>query len=161
MHLQVRGALGGILGGEGEGGLEYYIDWDYARCPDDNKSTSGLFVTFRRVVDLRSRKQKSTAQSTTNAEYCAFGVGCMRLTQISHLMNKLGIPTVPHMFSNSQSLIWSIYNRIYRGSLVTHDATKFDVAGDMAREGGIDLRYIPTAEMLPDCFTQPLPNPGF
>jgi hypothetical protein len=85
----------------------------------------------------------------------------MRLTQISHLMNKLGIPTVPHMFSNSQSLIWSIINRINRGSLVTHDATKFDVAGDMAREGGIDLSYIPTAEMLPDCFTQPLPIPGF
>jgi hypothetical protein len=31
----------------------------------------------------------------------------------------------------------------------------------MAREGEIDLSYIPTAEMLADCFTKPLPKPAF
>jgi len=29
----------------------------------------------------------------TDAEYFVFGVGCLRLTQISQLLNKLGIPT--------------------------------------------------------------------
>jgi hypothetical protein len=31
----------------------------------------------------------------------------------------------------------------------------------MARDGEIDLSYIQTAEMLPDCFTKPLPKPAF
>jgi hypothetical protein len=31
----------------------------------------------------------------------------------------------------------------------------------MAREGEIDLSYVPTAEMLADCFTKPLPKPAF
>jgi len=31
----------------------------------------------------------------------------------------------------------------------------------MARDGKIDLSYVPTAEMLADCFTMPLPKPGF
>jgi hypothetical protein len=52
----------------GEVALGCYVDSDYAGCPDDYKSTSGLVVTFGGAVDWRSRKQKSTPQSTTDAE---------------------------------------------------------------------------------------------
>ena len=85
----------------------------------------------------------------------------MRLTQISHLLNELGIPTIPHVFSDSQSLIARIKNRIYRRTAVAHIATKYYLAADMARDGEIDLSYVPTAEMLADCFTKPLPKPAF
>jgi hypothetical protein len=85
----------------------------------------------------------------------------MGLTQISHLLNELGIPTIPHVFSHSQSLIASIKNRIYRGTAVAHIATKYYLAADMARDGEIDLNYVPTTEMFADCFTKPLPKPAF
>jgi hypothetical protein len=85
----------------------------------------------------------------------------MSLTQISHLLNELGIPTIPHMFTDSQSMIASIKNRSYRRTAVAHIATKYYLAADMARDGEIDLSYAPTAEMLTDCFTQPLPKPVF
>jgi len=103
----LRGALRGALGestlrgeGEEEGALTCYVYSEYAGCPDDYKLTSGLVITFGGAVDWRSRKQKSTAQSTTDAKYYAFGVGCMRLTQISHLLNELGIPMIPDVFSD-------------------------------------------------------------
>jgi hypothetical protein len=97
------GALGAsTLGGEGEGVLRCYIDSDYAGCLDDYKLTSRLVITCGGAVDWRSRIQKSTAQSTTDAKYYVFGVGCMRLTQSSHLLNKLGIPPIPPVFSDSQ-----------------------------------------------------------
>jgi hypothetical protein len=164
-RLRFGGALGGALGestlgGEAEGALTCYVDSDYAGCPDDYKSTSGLVITFGGAVDWRSRMQKSTAQSPTDAEYYAFGVGCMRLTQISHLLNERGIPMIPHVFSDSQSLIASIKNRIYRRTAVAHIATKYYHAADMARDGEIDLSYVPTTEMLADCFTKPLPKPA-
>jgi len=149
------------FGGEEEGALRCYVDSDYAGCPDDYKSTSGLVITFAGAVDWRSRKQKSTAPSTTDAKFYAFGVGCMTLTQISHILNELGIPTIRHMFSDSQILIASIKNRIYRGTAVAHIATKYYLAEGMARDGKIDLSYVPTAEMLADCFTKPLPKPAF
>jgi len=85
----------------------------------------------------------------------------MRLTPISHLLNELSIPTIPHVFSDSQSLIASIKNRIYRGTAVAHIVTKYYLAADMARDGEIDLSYVPTAEMITDCFTKPLPKPAF
>jgi len=85
----------------------------------------------------------------------------MGLSQISHLLNELGIPTISHVFSNSQSLITSIKNRIYHGTAVAHIVTKYDLATDMARDGEIDWSYIWTAEMLTDCFTKPLPKRAF
>ena len=85
----------------------------------------------------------------------------MRLTQISHHLNELSIPTVPHVFSDPQSQIASIKNRIYHGTAVAHIATKYNLAADVPRNGEIDLSYVPTAEMLADCFTKPMPKPTF
>jgi len=168
-QLHFGGALGQALAralgestlrgaGEQEGALGRYVDMDYAGCPDDYKSTRGLFITFVGVVNWRSRTQKSTALFTTVAQYYAFGVGCMRLTQISHVLNKLGIPTISQVFSNSQSPIAIIKNRIYRGTALAHIVTKYHVAADMTRNEEIDLSYIQTAKMLTDWFTKPLPK---
>jgi len=85
----------------------------------------------------------------------------MRLTQISHLLNKLCITIILQVFSDSQSLITSIKNRISCNTLVAHIATKYSLAADMARDGEIDLSYVPSAEMLADCFTKPLLKPAF
>jgi hypothetical protein len=153
-------SFGGALGGEGEGTLRCYVDSDDAGCPDDYTSTSGLVITFAGAVNWRSRKQKSTAQSTTDAEYYAFGVGCIGVTQMSHVLNELGIPTIPHVFSDSQSLIVSIKNRISRGTAVARIATKYHLAADMARDGEIDLSNVPTAQILADSFTMPVPTPA-
>jgi hypothetical protein len=75
-------------------------------------------------------------------------------------LNELGIPTIPHVFSDSQLLIVSIKSGIYHGTAVAHIATKYYLAADIARDGEIDLSHIPTAEMLADYFTKPLPKPA-
>jgi hypothetical protein len=108
----------------------------------------------------RPREQRSTAQHTTDAEYYAFGVGCTRVTQISHLLTELGIPTISHMFSNSQDpLFASMQIRMYCRTAVAHIATKYYRAPDMAREGEINVSNVPKAEMLADCLTKPLLKP--
>jgi hypothetical protein len=84
----------------------------------------------------------------------------MRLRLISHLSNELGIPTIPHVFSNSQSLIASIKNRMYCTPAVAHIGTKYNLGAVIARDGEIDLSYVPTAGMLANFFTKPLPNPA-
>jgi len=65
------------------------------------------------------------------------------------------------MFSDLQSLVTSIMNSIYCGTSVAHIATKYYLAADMARDGEIDLNYVPAIEMLTNCFTKPLPTPAF
>jgi len=157
--LHFGGECWGAL--EGESALRCHVDSDYAGCPDYYKSTSGLVITFGGAVDWRLRQHMSTTQSTIDAQYYAFGVGCMRLRQISHLLNDLGIPSIPDGISDKQSLITSIKNQIYRGTAVAHIATKYCLAADMTGDGEIELSYVPTAEMPADCFTNPLPKPTF
>ena len=47
----------------------------------------------------------------------------MRLTQFLHHLNELCIPTIPQIYSYSQSPIPSMKNRIYRGTAVAHIPT--------------------------------------
>jgi hypothetical protein len=84
------------------------------------------------------------------AEYYDIGVGCMPFTQISHLLNALGILTIPHACSDSQSLSRSLKNRNDHGTAVVHIATKYYLAADLASDGDIDFSYVLTAEMLAD-----------
>jgi hypothetical protein len=69
----------------------------------------------------------------------------MRLTQISHLLNELGILTIPYLFPYSLSLIACIMNRIYCGTAVAHIETQYYTAADMAGDGGDRL------ELCTDC----------
>jgi hypothetical protein len=138
--------------GEENHALRCYVDSDYAGSSEDYKLTSGLVITIGGVFDMGSRKPKSTAQFMTDADYYELGVGCMKLTQISLCLNDFGLPTICHVFFNLQLLIASIKNRIHHGTAVAQVATKYYPAADVARDGEIDLGYIPTAEMLADCF---------
>jgi len=56
------------------------------------------------------------------------------------------------MLPNSQWLIATIKYSIYRGTAVAHIATKYWIAVDMATAGEIDQSYLPTAEMLTECY---------
>src|SRR5258706_5952449 len=52
--------------------LERFTDSDFAGCPDTRRSTSGyIFKLANCAISWRSRKQKSVATSTPEAEYMA------------------------------------------------------------------------------------------
>jgi len=159
-HLHFWGALGGRPGGEGENTLRHYVDSDYAGCPDEEALTGGLFITCGGAIEWRSRKLMSTAQSTADGKYYTFRPSCIGLTRISHHLNELGIPTIPHVFSNSQSLIASIENRIYHRTAVALIANKYYLAVDMPTDGEVKSSYVPTGEMLVDCCTNSRPKPA-
>jgi len=85
----------------------------------------------------------------------------MRLTQIIHLMEELGIDCKPKILTDSQSMLASIKGRIYRGTAVVHIATKYHLAADMVRDGEVEMEYIPSDEMIADMLTKELPKPSF
>jgi hypothetical protein len=111
--------------GEEDAELVCYVDASYADDTDDFHSTSGMLMTFGGAFDWRSRKQKSTAQSTTNAEYHAFGSGCMQLAQLNHLLTEMRIPDLakPSVLYDNKGYLESIKHGKYRGTTVAHIAT--------------------------------------
>ena len=74
----------------------------------------------------------------------------MRTIQLVQILHELGISNRPILHTDSQSMLASIKGNIYRGTQVTHIATKFYLAAEMVRNGEIDLRYVATVDMVVD-----------
>jgi hypothetical protein len=148
--------------GSADGSIQMYADADYSKCADDFHSTSGYVLNFGGAIDWKSKKQKSVAQSTTDAEYYAFGTAAMRLSQVNYLLDELGYSDIrPVIYGDNQSAIHSIKNGIFRGTIAKpHIATKFFLASEMVRDGLVDLEYVKTGDMLADGLTKALPLPA-
>ena len=84
--------------------------------------------------------------------------GTLQLVQILH---ELGISDRPILHTDYQSMLASIKGNIYRGTHVTHIATKFHLAAEMVRNGEIEIRYAATVDIVADAMTKALPKPVF
>jgi hypothetical protein len=68
-----------------------YSDADYAGCKIDRKSTSGTCQFLgRSLVSWASKKQKSVALSTAEAEYIAAGHCCAQLLWMRQTLRDYG-----------------------------------------------------------------------
>ncbi|KAL7306211.1 hypothetical protein TKK_0001651 [Trichogramma kaykai] len=84
-----------------------FVDADWGGDIVDRKSTTGYcFLLFNNVISCCSRKQQSTAASTTEAEYIA----CWLKNLILDLKICIGNNTIVTLFEDSQSAMRVAYN---------------------------------------------------
>lgn len=82
----------GIAYKRGEDPLVGYIDADFAGCIDSRRSFTGYaFSTNGTAVTWESRKQASTATSTTEAEYMALSVAAREAIYFQRFLRELRI----------------------------------------------------------------------
>jgi len=90
--------------------LVAYSDSDWDQDHKHCKSTTGYFTMLAQgITSWLSRKQKSVALSSTEAEYIALSDCSCQLVWTSNLLSEIGfnIP-VPHLYDdNLGSLFWS------------------------------------------------------
>nr|GFC61420.1 uncharacterized mitochondrial protein AtMg00810-like [Tanacetum cinerariifolium] len=87
--------------------LTAFADADYAGCQDTRRSTSDSAQFFRsRLVSWSSKKQKSTAISTTEAEYIALSGYCVQVLWMRSQLSDYGFKfnTIP-LYCDNQSAI--------------------------------------------------------
>ncbi|GBE87024.1 hypothetical protein SCP_1002700 [Sparassis crispa] len=143
---------GNIIGG--------YTDTDYA-SDHDRKSVSGhVFYLGGGAVAWSSKKQTTTATSSTEAEYTALAHATRQAIWLRNLLAELGFaqeePT--EIYCDNQAAI-----AIARDPQYHARSKHFDVQNHFVREkvenGIIQLCYCPTDEMVADVFTKALPKP--
>jgi len=90
--------------------LVAYSDSDWDQDHKHRKSTTGYFTMLAQGITFwLSRKQKSVALSSTEAEYMVLSDCSRQLVWISNLLSEIGFDiSVPHLYGdNLGSLFWS------------------------------------------------------
>jgi hypothetical protein len=138
-----------------------YCDSDWAGDVDDNKSTTGyVFILAGAAVSWQSKKQKSTAQSSCEAEYYAAGMAGNEVSWLSSFLGELGFlpPSPIVVFSDSQSALNLSANPIWHEKS-KHIATRWNAIRELIYNKTLLLLKIKTDFQIADSLTKAVPGP--
>jgi len=141
------------------GALTGYCDADFARDVDTRRSTTGYaFLLNGAAISWMSKVQPTVAVSTTEAEYIAAAMAAREALWLRTLVRELsGGSTAVPMLCDNQGAIKLMHN-----PAGTARSKHIDVAHHFVRDrvtgGQLTVEYIPTAKMVADVLTKPLPS---
>lgn len=139
-----------------------YVDADWASCEIDRKSYTGyVFKIGNCVISWESRKQKTVALSSTEAEYMALSDACKESLFIRTFFKEcLNLDCVTTLYNDNQSA------QKLSGNCMFHARTKhIDIRHhfirDIVKSNMIKIEYLSTENMIADLLTKPLPKVKF
>ncbi|KAH9291809.1 hypothetical protein KI387_043002 [Taxus chinensis] len=140
-----------------------YTDADWAGSTTDKRSTSGCcFSLGSGVVSWFSRKQKSVALSSSEAEYIAASMATCEAIWLRKLLVALFgqkvETTVIHC--DNQSCIKLSENPVFHDRS-KHIDIRYHFIRDCVQRGIVQLQYIPTEEQVADILTKALGKEKF
>nr|GFA21569.1 retrovirus-related Pol polyprotein from transposon TNT 1-94 [Tanacetum cinerariifolium] len=137
--------------------LTTFADADHAGCQDTRRSTSGS-VQFlgARLISWSSKRQKSAAISSTEAEYIALSGCCAQILWMRSQLSDygLGFNKIP-MYCDNKSAIALCYNSVQH-SRSKHIDIRYHFIKEQVENGVIELYFVNTEYQLADLFTKAL-----
>ncbi|GKD01422.1 hypothetical protein Tco_1171696 [Tanacetum coccineum] len=142
--------------------LTAYVDADHAGYQDTRRSTSGSAQFLGdKLVSWSSKKQKSTAISTTEVEYIAMSGCCAQilwmrsqLTDYDFVFNKIPL------YCDNRSAIALCSNNVQH-SRSKHIDILHHFIREQVKKGVVELYFMTTDYQLADIFTKALPRERF
>jgi hypothetical protein len=135
-----------------------YTDSDWPGCVGDRKSTYGCcFGLGSTVVSWFSRKQKSVALSSAEAEYMVSSqVSCEALWLLKLLVGLFGVQLRPTMiYYDNHSCIKLSENPIFHDRS-EHIEIRYHFIRNYVQRGAVGLQYISTDEQIANILTKAL-----
>ncbi|GJR18113.1 retrovirus-related pol polyprotein from transposon TNT 1-94 [Tanacetum coccineum] len=142
--------------------LTAYADVDHTGCQDTRRSTSGsAHFLGDKLVSWSSKKQKSTAISSTKAEYIALSGCCSQILLIRSQLTDYGFQfnKIP-LYCNNKSAITLCCNNVQH-SRATHIDIHYHFIKEQVENGIVELYFVRNEYQLADIFTKPLPRERF
>ncbi|GJX37266.1 retrovirus-related pol polyprotein from transposon TNT 1-94 [Tanacetum coccineum] len=142
--------------------LTAYADADHTCYQDTRRSTSrSAQFLGDKLVSWSSKKQKSTAISTTKAAYMAMSECCAQILWMrSHLTNYGFVFNKIPMYCDNHSAIALCCNNIQH-SRSKHIDIRHHFIREQVEKGVVELYFVTTDYQLADIFTKVLPRERF
>jgi len=135
--------------------VEVFTDSNWGNDLETRRSTSGLLVRFNgNVISWATKKQRTVARSSTEAEYVAAADSTSEAIWLKFWMREvLNEDVIPVLLCDNQGAMALAKNDTF------HQRTKhIDIAHHFIRErlewGDIAIKYVPTAEEDADILTK-------
>ena len=140
-----------------------YTDSDWGGSLDDGKSTSGyVFFLGTNAISWSSKKQKTTALSSTEAEYVSATEASCEAVWLRRILADLeqvqNDPTI--IYCDNKSAIAMTENPVFH-SQTKHIKLRYHFIRDLVQEEEIRLDYIGTNEQVADMLTKSVSSNKF
>ncbi|GJU21710.1 hypothetical protein Tco_1155052 [Tanacetum coccineum] len=142
--------------------LTAYADVDHAGCQDSRRSTSGSAQFLGdRLVSWSSKKQRSTAISTTEAEYIAMSGCCAQILWMRSQLKDYGFDfnKIP-LYCDNKSAIALCCNNVQH-SRSKHIDIRHHFIREQVENRVVELYFVETNYQLADILTKALPRERF
>ena len=140
-----------------------FADADWANDKADRKSITGWVAKVNGdPISWASKKQRTVAQSTCEAELYAEAAALQEVLWLRGLLNELGlhVQTGSLVYGDNQSTLAISKNGI-KGERTKHVDVKYHFITQTVESGKVQLKWIPTTEQQADIFTKALAAPVF
>ncbi|CAJ2655908.1 unnamed protein product [Trifolium pratense] len=140
-----------------------YSDADWAGDKDDYISTTGYLLYLGDTpISWSSRKQRSVARSSTEAEYKALADTASELLWVLFLFTELGhTPTAgPVIYCDNLGATHLSANPVFH-SRMKHIALAYHFVRENVQRGRFRVSFVSTNDQLADILTKPLLRPRF
>lgn len=139
-----------------------YSDADWANDPDTRKSVTGaIFVTNGGAISWLSKRQRTVALSTVEAEYIALSTACQEALWLKELQRELN-PEMEkrpiQIYSDNNGAI-SLCKNACVSQRSKHIDVRYHFIKENVRNGKLTVKHIASEEMIADMLTKALPKP--
>lgn len=149
--------IGIVYGSAHQKELTAYSDADFAGDVTTRKSTSGAVCLFMGgPVSWLSRRQKSIALSTTEAEIIAASEASKEVIWLTRLFTEIAeLASVPTLLVDNMSAIKLVKNPVFH-KRTKHIEVRHYFIREKVDEGQLTVEHVPSELQLADILTKPL-----
>ena len=143
---------------------KYFADAAFADNKEDRRSSYGFIMTNAGAACVwYSRKQRSVATSTVEAEYMALSEGCKASIWATRWMNESGLDQSngPIILNGDNSGSISLSKNPGNHSRTKHIEVAYHFIREKVMEGLIQVEHVSTRDQLADIMTKPLTKQPF
>ena len=137
--------------------LECFVDASWACDIHDGRSVTGyVFMLNGSPVTWASKKQATVAKSTSEAEFYALSGAASEAGWLMQFISQIGTNICPiRMFEDNQGAQKFATNPIAHARM-KHVGVQHFFVRELVEDGIIQLKHIPSGEMVADMLTKPL-----
>jgi len=140
-----------------------YTDANWGGNVDDRTSTSTYLIFFGgNPISWTSKKQRSVARSSTEAEYRAVATGATELMWLLKLLQELRVPIQqpPRILCDKIGATYLCSNPVFH-TWMKHISMDYHFVREQVQAGTLHVSHVSTKDQLADILTKPLATKPF